>query len=119
MGLMLISLSVPRPTGTVSFCIGSMNSIGLSVVAVEELSRFPARSLHDVLGDQSLVSIDGGGVLHDDLLLTSVSVVVEALAQHGKRSVRPCQLARNISFAPRNTLAAAPILAGTSPVTPD
>jgi hypothetical protein len=40
MGLMVISLSYPPPpTGSVSFCVGSMNSIGLSVTAAKSLAE--------------------------------------------------------------------------------
>jgi len=39
-------------------------------------------SRHNAISDHRLVGVDGGGVLHDNLLLSLVSVMVEPFAQH-------------------------------------
>src|SRR4029434_7346094 len=39
-------------------------------------------SRHNAIGDHRLVSVHGGGVLHDDLLRPSVSVMSQPFAQH-------------------------------------
>ena len=65
----------PPPTGTVSSRIGSIISIGLSVAAARSLAEDAASLVlagHNAVGDHRLVSINRY-MLHDDLLLPSVS----------------------------------------------